>query len=93
MPERQLRNGTISTEYLVLELDEFGDVQDGDFFETPDEAKAAAAATKLVDGIVAVVVERRRHRHPEHNFAVPRTFKVLHTRGDSDSLRRGGWID
>ncbi len=90
MPERILKGGyrVIITEFEVRELDEFGDSQDVNHFES--KVEAIIYARSLTEA-KAVVVEKHVSKRPAHLFEEPDKFTILATFGNEQALQAGGW--
>lgn len=85
-----------TVEWSVGLVDEYGDMNDVDFFETPAEAEEAyRVACSEADSDLAVVLEERTHTSRVIDFRCleDTKFETLATHGNQDNLRAGGWID
>ena len=93
MSTRIIKNGhaTVTTEYEVRSLDQFGDSQDVRHYETQAEALAAAPAV-LGGEITGWVVEKHVTRAPAHWFAEPSIYTTIATGGSREALVEGGWL-
>lgn len=93
MSTRIIKNGyaTVTTEYEVRSLDQYGDSQDVRHYETRAEAISTAPAV-LGGEVVAWVVEKHVTRSPAHWFAEPSRYTILATGGSREALVKGGWV-
>ena len=95
MPQKVSKDGNrvVIVEYEVREVDEFGDAIDTDHYETETEALQAAEKSRWSEEAAAVVVEKHTSRRPSRLYDKPDTYETVHTSGDEQALRYGGWLD
>jgi hypothetical protein len=93
MSTRIIKGGyaTVTTEYEVRGLDQYGDAQDVRHYESQGEALAAAPAV-LGGEITAWAVEKHVSREPAHLFADPSRYTTIATGGSREALVEGGWV-
>jgi hypothetical protein len=93
MPTTISKDGNRCTtiEWEVREIDQYGDAQDINHFESFEEAKPFA--DDLTKRVPAVVIERHVSKRPAHLFGDPDTYSTVWTAGNQDALREGGWIE
>lgn len=92
MKDRISHNGSAITvtEYEVRDIDEYGDAQDVNHFDSKCEAMDATRRF-MADGVKAVVVQKHISRRPTFLFAEPDTYIFIAAMGDNASLEAGGW--
>jgi len=78
----------VVTEYDLRAIDEFGDCQRIEHFDSVGEAEKAVAG--FVCLFAGVVIEKHIQRSPGHLFAEPDTYVLVHTYGDKEALRLWG---
>ena len=80
------------TEYEVRTINEDGDAEDVEHFETEIEARKAAAEI-IETSAVAVAIEKHTSKRPHFLFAEPDVYKTIATFGSTLALSNGGWLD
>lgn len=77
--DRISRDGTIitTTTWELRVLDERGDTQDVDIYETRAEGLAAFRAAVADDGDARLILERHVRREPAHLVATPSEYKTV----------------
>lgn len=86
-------SGLITREYVINDIDQYGDVIDVDHADNLREALKRAEQIQFENnGTMAVVVELVTRKYPMFLFVDPVIFKTVKTYGNLDALKEGGWL-